>query len=105
MTVPWKTYWELHDEQIRSGISKWRKHGFARVALRDLRLQLAPSGSPRNDLYACVKVYIHGVRSGASGRRHLEALAQYVAPLLKEGDTLTLCIKGRDSATDCLEFS
>lgn len=105
MSIPWRDYWGMHDEQIRDGLSKWRQRGFARVSLKHLRNQLAPSGQVRRDLYSCVTVTIHGALSGVSGKRHMETLAQVIAPLLKEGENPRVCTKGKGSAGDYLEFS
>jgi len=94
----WKEYWVTQLEQIEQGLLRWRKVGSARVRLKYLRDQTA-----RKDLYTCVTVTMHGAVTGG-GQRHRLALAQVVAPLLEKGESVRLCIRGKDTPDDYLEF-
>jgi hypothetical protein len=105
MTIPWKSYWALNHEQIDDGLAKWREHRFARIQLADLQSQVTPSGSPRKDLYGCVTVTYHGAQTGTSGKRHLEALAQHIAPMLVQDEVVRVCVRGKDTTAGYLEFS
>ena len=97
MTQSWKEYWNSQSAGINQGLTDWRTKCQSRVQLFGLRKQ-----SSREDLHGCVSVTIHGASKGG-GQRHKLALAQVVAPLLKEGERVRLCIH-EDGLDDFLEF-
>jgi len=82
---------------IEQGLTQWRAEGISKVKLYNLREQ-----SSREDLYGCVNVTINGAGKGG-GQRHQLALAQVVAPLLEDGESIRLCIS-KYGLDDCLEF-
>jgi hypothetical protein len=98
MAKTWKGYWETQLGQIEKGLSHWRENGSARVRLQGLRDQTV-----RKDLYTCVTVTVHGAVRGG-GQWHRLTLAQVIAPLLRKGESLKLCIRGIGTPDDYLDF-
>ena len=99
MSGKWNRYWSMQAGQIQQGFSQWRKSGHARVQLQNLR-----SITNRADLYSCVTVTVHGPNSNVGGKQHMLDLARVVAPMVRPGESVKVCIV-RDGNNDYLEFS
>lgn len=100
MTGKWHEYWRSQLVQIKLGLARWRKEGFARTPIEDLG-----KVSDREDLYSggVTVASLGPIRGG--GQRHRLELGLVIAEQLEEGETVTVRIRGKDGPEDYLEFS